>query len=443
MPPLYRILEIVLYSLLNFLPYILLALYPFRNKLRFSHKATGILIFFVTIIQIVLGVWAGLIPGSNTGLISAVSTLTYFVFYFTAVNVQFTQTLFTLLFLSNIANLVVMLSKCIEGLICPELAWQSYRWSFSAAMLLVELLVLVPLFIYFKRFFSKAFEVDTARPTWRFLWLIPATFYIIWYYHLYGSNMSSLELALQPANSFFLIVINLGGMMIYHLVVNHIIILDDNVNLARKNHELVTQNLQYNNLQARIAEARQAKHDIRHHATLMKSYIQSKEYDKLEIYLDGYIDTLPDDTPIAFCKNSAVNVLLSYFASQAKMNHIEFSAKLHVPEESGIPGHDLSVLLGNLLENALDACISCQSDNRSIVLKAKTNGSVLFLTIDNTFDGIIRQDKSGRYLSTKANGSGLGLASVKSIVERYNGSIDIHHEDEMFRVSIMMNLPNL
>ena len=64
-----------------------------------------------------------------------------------------------------------------------------------------------------------------------------------------------------------------------------------------------------------------------------------------------------------------------------------------------------------------------------------------FLLIDNTSSGIVRQDRNGRYLTTKKHGKGLGLSSVRSIVERYEGSLRISHEDHMFCVSIMLNLP--
>ena len=81
-----------------------------------------------------------------------------------------------------------------------------------------------------------------------------------------------------------------------------------------------------------------------------------------------------------------------------------------------------------------------KSEDKRIVIKAKADSASLFLTIDNTFDSIVRQNKQGRYLSTKKDGSGLGLPSVRSIVERYDGSISINHDGGMFRVSIMLNL---
>ena len=85
MPPLYRILEVSAFSLLNFLPLMMLALYPFRDSLRFSGRVTGILIGALTLIQLVLGAWAEMVPNSQVGVVSAASTLLYAAFYFFAV----------------------------------------------------------------------------------------------------------------------------------------------------------------------------------------------------------------------------------------------------------------------------------------------------------------------------------------------------------------------
>lgn len=78
------------------------------------------------------------------------------------------------------------------------------------------------------------------------------------------------------------------------------------------------QNLQYENLQDKIADARRAKHDVRHHISLMQEYVRNREYDELEKYLNSYQQSLPDDTLINFCENKAVNAVMLYFAQMAK-----------------------------------------------------------------------------------------------------------------------------
>ena len=150
---------------------------------------------------------------------------------------------------------------------------------------------------------------------------------------------------------------------------------------------------------------------------------------------------MPDDSTIVFCKNHAINVLLLYFAQQARDNNIDFEVHASLPENLEVSDNDLSVLLGNLIENAVDACIAQQDINKKISIKIRYNGSNLFFMVDNTYEGSVIQNRHGQYISTKSNGSGLGLISVKNIVDRYEGSITINHDHQIFCVSIMLNVP--
>lgn len=441
MPPLYRIVEMCVYSLLNFLPFMALVLYPFRSRLRFSAKITVCIIVVISFIQMGLGLWAAFFSGGKAALASAVSTAVYVVFYFIAVKVNFGKALFTLLMISNMANFVVAVAKCIEGKIFPELAVQLYRWSFSLIMFFVLAVVWTPLFIYTKKVYTPAVEKEPTGIEWRYLWLIPATFYLIWYYMLYNnSGKSSLETALNIGNAIFLFVINAGACLVYYVIVKLINEQEKNIRLSENNHSLAMQNLQYENLQEKIADARRAKHDVRHHISLMQEYVRNKEYDKLEKYLNSYQQSLPDDTLISFCENKAVNAVMLYFAQAAKNADIDYDVKAVIPEKIAIDETDLSVLFGNLIENAIDACKAESSDNKKIVIRAMTDEYTLCLGIENTFTGTIKKDLSGVLFSSKHIGYGIGVESVKSIAEKYGGAYRSEVKDGMFISSVLLNL---
>lgn len=436
----YRTSEIILYALLSLLPYLILALYPFRNCLRFSKPVTILLAATLTLIQIGCGFLAVLLPSQTVGILSAFNTTAYFVFFLISVKAHFGKILFTLLTFSNISNLVVVVSKCLEGILAPQLAVQSYRWSFSTVMLMIQLLILIPLYFYIRRTFTGVVERDTNLSAWKYLWLIPATFYLLWFYHLYGNTQSSLEIALQPSHAAFLLCINFGACLIYHMVVCLINEYDKNTALKNQNHQLVLQKLQYENLKDKISETRRAKHDIRHHITIMTGYLQDGKLKELETYLTSYQNSLPDDSSVVLCQNYTINLLLLYFAEQAKDNGILFSVHTDIPEQLNIAETDLSVLLGNLLENAIDACLTQPEHHREIILHGKLIDHALLLTIDNTFAGVIRQDKNGNYLSTKHDGTGLGIESARQIALLYNGTFLTEQKDGMFYVSVLLNL---
>lgn len=438
MPPFYRILEVAVYSLLNFLPYIFLAIYPFHTHLRFGKPATHLLIALVSLIQMMLGILAAFSP-MGSGLLSAISTVIYATFYFAVVKVYWGKCIFMLLMLSNISNFVVSISKCIEGVIAYDLAIQNYRWTFSLVMLVMEALYLIPLFFYIKKIITPIFLKKSNRPLFRYLWMIPAIFYFIWFYHLYtGKHGSSLELTLSFNHSIFLLIVNLGAMLIYQVTAKLLYQMNDNEALAEKNHLLSLQELQYENLQSRIAEARQAKHDIRHHITMMSSYLQSGEYDKLREYLHSYQKSLPDDSAIVFCANRTVNTLLLYFAQQSKNERIDYDVAVSIPEKLPIAENVLSVVLGNLLENAVEAASETSADIPKIVIRGKYENNALFLRIDNSYDGKLKRAKDGTYLSTKHAGRGIGLSSVQNILRDQGGMIEISSTDKLFSVSILL-----
>ncbi len=438
MPPLYRIGEVALYSLLNFLPYIILALYPFRAQFRFSKAGTMALVVLVSVVQMVLGVLSAF-STVNAGILSAASTIIYASFYFLTIKAHFGKTLFILLMLSNTANFIVACSKCIEGFLAPENAQEPYRWTLSAAMILVEVICLIPLFFYIKKTFSPLVGKASSKPIARYLWLIPAIFYFIWFYHFYiGEQSSSLELALKPANSVFLLIINLGALLIYQVTIRYLDEMKKNAELSERNYQLNMQKMHYENLNDRINEARRAKHDLRHHITVMDAYLQNGEYDKLHEYLTSYKKSLPDDSSIVFCKHYTINALLLYFAQQAKNHHIDYDVSVDIPGNIAISDHVLSVVLGNLLENAVEAASTVNDRVPKITLRGKTENKVFFFKIENTCSGEPKRTEDGTYLSTKHEGYGIGLASVQQVVAQHDGMMTIEENGGTFCVSLLM-----
>ena len=436
----YRIAEIALFSAIDFLPYLILALYPFRNRLRYPPVVLVFLTIIATALQIAFGVSAVFLSGENKGFISIASTMVYFLFYFWAVRSHIGKILFTLLMISNIANFIVSSAKCIEGILFPAFALQRYRWSNSLIMAVVQALVLIPFFFYIRRFYKKALEREEFQPIWRYLWLIPATFYLLWYYHFYGNEKAGLEIALQPENMLFLLFINLGALLVYYIVVNLIDESDKNVRLQMENRLLALENLQYRNLKQKINDTRRARHDLRHHFAVMAGYLSDGKTECLKAYLSAYLKTIPEDNSLVYCQNYAINLLLLYFAQQAKEADIEFSVHMGLTEQLGIAESDFSVVMGNLLENAIDACTEQNKGKRKIIVRGKCEEEAILLTVDNTFTGKLKCGKDGDYLSTKHKGKGLGLESVRCIAARYHGVFTCEEKDGMFYTSVLLNV---
>ena len=134
-----------------------------------------------------------------------------------------------------------------------------------------------------------------------------------------------------------------------------------------------------------------------------------------------------------------INSIIFYFATQAKNHEIDFDANLSITEDMAMNDLELSILFGNLLENAIEACIEQQHAKRRVIIKGKGDAHSLIVTIDNTCDNEIERNKKGELLTTKPDGNGIGVNSAKKIVERYNGFFSADKKDELFCVSFMLN----
>ena len=431
--------ELIIYSLLNFLPYVTVALYPFRDSLRFSKKKTAFLIISASFIQVILGLFAGYGSHNAISLISLISTFLYIFFYFLCVKAKFGKSLFILLMLSNVSNFIVSLSKCIEGILFPDMATDVYRWTFCITTIFTQSIVLTATSIFINKIFRPVLLLKNQDYLWRYLWLVPSTFYLIWYYDIYfNSTLSSLELALMPKNSIISFFINLGAFLIYYIIARMLSESNKNMQLENANHSLKMEQLQFINLQNKIAETRRTRHDLRHHSTVIKSYLEQEDYLNLNEYLESFLNVLPDDTPMIFCENTVINVLISHFYGIARDNNIDFKANVNLPSSIPVEDVDLTVIVGNLIENAVYACISKSDMPKTILIKGKVKNNVLLFTIDNTYSNSIRKDEKGSYFSTKHEGTGIGLESVSEIVKRYNGILKIEQHNNIFYVSVML-----
>ena len=143
---------------------------------------------------------------------------------------------------------------------------------------------------------------------------------------------------------------------------------------------------------------------------------------------------------LSYCSNMTVNAVLTFFSIEAQKADIQYDVSIGVPEDIKITKADLSILFGNLLENAVEACQRQTAGERRIQVRGQTTQSTLAVTIDNTYETAPEKDRRGRFRSMKHSGPGIGTESVKNIVARYNGVINFETKGDLFCVSVMLYL---
>lgn len=203
--------------------------------------------------------------------------------------------------------------------------------------------------------------------------------------------------------------------------------------------QLAMQKDHYLQLTEQINAARTASHDLRHHMRTLRGLADRESMDDIRRYLAEYEPAKEMQDVVTYSNNPAADAILHYYASAAAQIHADFEAVLLLPEAPGLTDADLCILLGNLMENAVEACSRQKTGRRFIMLRGKTDNKHIRLVADNSFDGVVRL-KDGRYCSSKRNGFGLGIQSVQAVVERHKGLVSFEAKEDIFQVSVLIPL---
>ena len=435
-----RTLEILLFAFCNFAPYVFLSYYVFKQYQRFDKWITIAGCVFLFVIQFATRYWSAM-QGINTSAIMSVIRLVIFIGgYAILFDRKFGKVLFIELIYANMGNFILVASVCIERNLFPGIDHHLYCWHASMVMLLLHLVITLPWALNVRKHFVPMLDNQRVIKEWNYYWLVPFVFYIIWQYQINGGTRTGLDNIKDPSNVVFLFIINIGSLLIYYIMLKLDSQLAKNLELEEQQHYRELEHIEYQSLLDRMEETKRIRHDLRHHIHMVNYYLEEKDYDKLQEYVDTFRDTIPDGERIRFCDNPIINNILFYFASQAREHEIDFSVRLAIPTDLSINDSDISVLLGNLLENAIDACIAQKTSERRIIIKGKGDAHSLIFTIDNTFENEIKKNKKGKLLTTKPHGNGIGVSSAQKIVERYNGFFSADAKEDMFCVSFMLNL---
>jgi two-component system, LytTR family, sensor histidine kinase AgrC len=215
------------------------------------------------------------------------------------------------------------------------------------------------------------------------------------------------------------------------------ILLQCNYKFIEKQIELQQQN--YKKLNESLEQLYVIKHDARHHISVIEIMVQQQKYKEVLDYIVQFNQNeLSKNVPM-LCSNFTADSIIKYYMGLAISKNIDFKTNIIIPEDIGIEPLDLCVVLGNCLENALEACDKLNPEtSRWIELSSKIVGFHIVFMISNNFDGkIIKMDNTIR--SSKGGQlHGIGLSSISQTVAKYNGNIDIKHTDKKFEISIIM-----
>ncbi len=195
----------------------------------------------------------------------------------------------------------------------------------------------------------------------------------------------------------------------------------------------------YKNYICMLNELRVLKHDFNNHIINLKEYMSNKEYSKALLYTDNLISEVKKADKIIKIDNETFSVLINYKYCIMNKNKIKFDYYINVLQDIHIKATDMTIILGNALDNAIEACKKVSINKRFIYMKANYGMGKLKIVIKNSKVNKLKY-KNGKIITSKNNKieHGLGIDNIYRVVNKYYGQVTINEIEDVFTIKIII-----
>lgn len=195
---------------------------------------------------------------------------------------------------------------------------------------------------------------------------------------------------------------------------------------------------QFKLMESTLKTTKAMRHDLRNHLSVIHALVEKGERDTALKHLSKMTDIYDDTRQYAYTENIDIDSILNFKIQAAEQQNIKIALDLSIPEKMCIPSFDLAIILGNLLDNAIEAVAELEKE-RQIKTTINYDKGRLIILVENPYHGE-RLKVGNRYLSTNKEPSqhGLGLENIKTVLQKYDGTMDITQRRNIFSVSLLL-----
>lgn len=423
---------------MSLIPAAAVCFYPMRDHMRYDRRSVvlrSLLLFALTLPTAAL---ISTLFGVSFRMMMLVLLPLYFALYQRDLQVHISKSLAVFSFVSALMSVMSNLLIAIDVLLQPHSHPSDFTLVSGAVRLALYSVAALTMLVPLRDYGSEMISELALSNVW-FATVPISLLYIAFSVVIQPSDYEALRAGNLYVIFVLSVVITLSMMMLlmvmYYFIVKFILVY---VRTDQRNRILEMQERQYVTQRRYIEESARARHDFKQTIAALKALADASDYEALDEYLDQYVNSLPRNEIVNYCRNNAVNALLNYYAQQAEQAGIALDIRIDMPENLPVSDVDLCGMMGNILENAVAACLTVAEGKRWIQFTAVTRfDSQLCIVATNSFDGNVRK-KSGRYLSTHHSGRGIGLLSIASTAEKYGGAADFSHSGNEFYTDVML-----
>ena len=188
-------------------------------------------------------------------------------------------------------------------------------------------------------------------------------------------------------------------------------------------------------------EARKALHDMNNHMSVIKYFLENKDYKNMDDYIQSLSERIVTNKDNNICSNKVINAICLDKCDRCKKEGINIRFDIIINKELNIDNLDLCIVLGNLIDNAIEACekINDKDVQKFIQVSARIYLNQIYIKVINSKSNRVEK-RNGKFLTSKRDkkNHGIGLENVKEAVHKNHGDIEIKDSKNTFEVSLYM-----
>ncbi|MEG1873126.1 MAG: GHKL domain-containing protein [Ruthenibacterium sp.] len=291
------------------------------------------------------------------------------------------------------------------------------------------------------RFLKKPFNYMLEHGENRLFWMFSA---IPLLYYLYSYGKTKYQFATMPIGNPPLLalipdVIALTAyvLLLYVFQAAHE---KDHLQLeqAMMSMRLDASQRQLENFESSYEQARIYRHDMRHHFALIDSYLSEGEIAEARAYIGNAQSDIDAVTPMHYCLNHTVNLILSSYATKAAKVGIVLQVEADLPQNLPLPETELCSILSNGLENAVTAAAKTCGAKRIVSVRCVLHKGHLLLHIENPYEGTV--DMHNNIPQSHTTGHGFGVQSIALLAKKYDGCCSFTPQNGTFVLQAVLPL---
>jgi len=265
---------------------------------------------------------------------------------------------------------------------------------------------------------------------WVYVFVIPVSYLVIY------SLPLTVDLQFITMVSVILLVVVVNALLFYFHNI-FAISYEDKLKTALFAQEKEYYYTQSQLMQESVDKVKAIRHDMKIHLATLRDYATGNK--EVTDYLTRLLGDIGESEAYSSTGNIAVDSIINYKLRDVEDDDVKLDVKVAVPPDLQVEAADIVTILGNLLDNALEA-IAKVPDNKLLKLNVKFDGSGLLIRVDNTFNREVKYLGATKQIATikTEDGHGYGLINIRQAAEKYKGYVKISHEGDVFSVLVFL-----